>query len=57
VAAEPLADALRAAFALPDDRVERYRTEATSLIEPFRPEAVQRSVTEEVLPALLGSST
>jgi hypothetical protein len=54
LAAEPLAAALRAAFALPDDRVERYRAEAARLIEPFRPEAVQRVVAEEVVPALLG---
>jgi Glycosyl transferases group 1 len=56
VAAEPLADAIRAAFALPDAELERYRTEAASLIEPYRPEAVQRAVKEEVLPALLGNS-
>ena len=54
VAAEPLAAALRAAFALPDEEVERYRAEAARLIERFRPEAVQRAVKEEVLPALLG---
>jgi glycosyl transferase family 1 len=53
VAAEPLAASLRAAFALPDDQVKRYRAEAARLIEPFRPEAVQRAVREEVLPALL----
>ena len=34
-------------------KVERYRAEAARLIEPFRPEAVQRAVREEVLPALL----
>ncbi len=54
VAPEPLAASLRAAFALPDEAVERYRPEAARLIEPFRPEAVQRAVKEEVLPALLG---
>jgi hypothetical protein len=54
VAAEPLSAALRAAFALPDEDVERYRAEAARLIQPFRPEAVQRAVKEEVLPALLG---
>jgi hypothetical protein len=54
VATEPLAAALRAAFALPDDRVASYRAEAANLIAPFRPEAVQRAVKEEVLPALLG---
>jgi Glycosyl transferases group 1 len=53
VAAKPLAAALRAAFALPEEEVERYRAEAAGLIEPFRPEAVQRVVAEQVLPALL----
>jgi Glycosyl transferases group 1 len=53
VAPEPLAAALRAAFALPAADVERYRAEAVRLIEPFRPEAVQRAIKEEVLPALL----
>jgi hypothetical protein len=53
VAPGPLATAVRAAFALPDEEVERYRAEAAKLIEPFRPEAVQRVVEEQVLPALL----
>jgi Glycosyl transferases group 1 len=53
VAPAPLAAAIRAAFALSDERVGRYRTEAATMIEPFRPEAVQRVVAEEVLPALL----
>jgi glycosyltransferase involved in cell wall biosynthesis len=50
---EPLAAALRAAFALPDERVARYRARAAELVAPFRPEAVLRAVREEVLPALL----
>ena len=54
VAPEPLAASLRAAFALAPAEAERYRAEAARLIEPFRPEAVQRAVREEVLPALLG---
>lgn len=49
-----LASALRAAFALPEERVERYRAEASRLVEPLRPEAVERTVKGEVLPALLG---
>jgi Glycosyl transferases group 1 len=53
VAPGPLAAAVRAAFALPDEKVERYRAEAARLIEPYRPEAVQRVVAEQVLPALL----
>lgn len=54
VAPEPLAAAIRAAFALAPAEVERYRAEAARLVEPYRPEAVQRAVKEEVLPALLG---
>jgi hypothetical protein len=54
VAAEPLAAALRVAFEMPPSELERYRAEAARLIEPFRPEAVQRAVKEEVLPVLLG---
>jgi hypothetical protein len=55
VAPEPLASALNAAFTLPDERVERYRVEAARLVEPFRPETVQKTVSETVLPALVGS--
>jgi Glycosyl transferases group 1 len=53
VGPEPLAVALRAAFAMPEERVARYAREAAAFVEPFRPEAVQRAVSEEVLPALL----
>jgi hypothetical protein len=49
-----LAACLRAAFELPDDRIAAYRARATELLEPFRPEAVQRVVAGEVVPALLG---
>jgi hypothetical protein len=50
---ESLAAALRAAFAMPDERAARYRREAAAVVQRFRPEAVQRVVAEEVLPALL----
>ena len=53
VAPGPLAVAVRTAFALSEERVTRYRAEAARLMEPYRPDAVQRVVTEEVLPALL----
>ena len=53
VAAAPLAAAIRTAFALPPAEVERYRAEAANFIAPLRPEAVQITVKEEVLPALL----
>jgi Glycosyl transferases group 1 len=53
VAPASLAASLRAAFELPEEEVTRYRAEAARLVEPFRPGAVQRVVTERVLPALL----
>jgi hypothetical protein len=53
VAPGPLAAALRAAFELPDDRARDYRERAAALLEPYRAEAVQRTVTEDVLPALV----
>jgi hypothetical protein len=54
VAAEPLAAALRAAFEAPEQRVEEYRRRAALLLERFRPAAIERTVTAEVVPALLG---
>ncbi|MEA2332354.1 MAG: hypothetical protein QOH58_2492 [Thermoleophilaceae bacterium] len=54
VAPDPLAAALRAAFALPEERVRGYRARAAALLEPYRPEAVQRTVADELLPGLLG---
>ena len=55
VAAEPLAAALRVAFAWPADETERYRASATKLLDRFRPSAVQSVVTDQVVPALLGA--
>ena len=49
-----LAGALRRAFALPEHEVRRYRQRAAALLEPYRPEAIQRVVEREVLPPLLG---
>jgi Glycosyl transferases group 1 len=54
IAAEPLAAALRAAFALPDDRQADYRARAATMLEPFRPEAIERTIDTQVLPTLLG---
>jgi Glycosyl transferases group 1 len=48
-----LAAAVRAAFAFRDEAATRYRAESARLIEPFRAEAVQRTVTEQVVPTLL----
>jgi hypothetical protein len=53
VGASGLGRAIRAAFGLPEDRVRAYRERARELLEPLRPEAVQRTVAEEVLPRLL----
>jgi len=50
-----LAGAVRAAFELPDAEVQRYRERAAVLLEPYRPEAVRRTVESEVLPSLLRS--
>jgi hypothetical protein len=54
VDASELARAIRTAFDLPDERVRAYRERATALLDRFRPEAIQRIVAEQVVPALLG---
>jgi hypothetical protein len=54
VDSEALAERLRAAFALPEERAVAYRRRALELLEPYRPEAIQRRVAEDVIPALLG---
>lgn len=51
---DELGAAIRAAFALPERRVQAYRARAGELLRPFRGEAVQATVTGEVVPALLG---
>jgi hypothetical protein len=48
-----LAPAIRAAFELPDERVREYRKRAAELMRPYRSDAVQQTVTTELLPALL----
>jgi len=53
VNAAALATALRAAFELPEARVESYRADAARLLERFRGEAIARTVAAEVVPALL----
>jgi len=52
---EELARALRAAFAFPEERMLGYQRRATALLEPYRAEAVQRTIEREVVPALLGT--
>jgi glycosyltransferase involved in cell wall biosynthesis len=48
-----LAGAIRAAFELPDDEARAYRERAADLLGPYRSEAVQRVVADELIPALL----
>ena len=54
VDAASLAIALRAAFELPEQRVEAYRDRAGGLLAPFGAAAIERTVAAEVVPALLG---
>ncbi len=49
--------AIRAAFEMPDARARAYRHEAAELLRPYRSEAVQETVTQDLLPALLGGQT
>ena len=50
---EGLAAALRAAFAMDPEHARAYRARAAELLAGYRPEALERTVREEVLPALL----
>jgi glycosyltransferase involved in cell wall biosynthesis len=54
ISATALAPAIRAAFDLPAERAQDYRDRAAELLRPYRSEAVQETVTRELLPALLG---
>ena len=49
-----LASAIRAAFELSDGDARAYRQRAAELLRPYRSEAVQETVANELLPALLG---
>lgn len=51
--AAALGSALRAAFALGDDRVARYRAEAAVRLAPYRPASIRSIIETDVLPALL----
>jgi len=54
VSAEALVPCVRAAFALPDDRVRALRQQAGGLLGPFSRRAVVSRLGDEVLPRLLG---
>lgn len=49
-----LANAIRAAFELREEQARAYRERAAELLRPYRSEAVQETVANELLPALLG---
>jgi hypothetical protein len=51
---DAFAPTIRAAFEMPDERARAYRHDAAELLRPYRSEAVQETVTNELLPALLG---
>lgn len=53
VSAAALAPVIAAAFELPDERAAAYRAQAAELLRPYRSEAVQETVTDELVPALL----
>jgi glycosyl transferase family 1 len=52
-----LAPAIRAAFEMPDEQASAYRARAAELLRPYRSEAVQETVTRDLLPALLRGLT
>jgi predicted component of type VI protein secretion system len=52
--ADALATAIHAAFELTDEQASDYRRRATELLRPYRSEAVQETVANELLPGLLG---
>ena len=51
--AASLATAIRAAFELSDERVRAYRERASELLRPYSSDAVQETVTHELVPTLL----
>jgi len=48
-----LAEALRNAFALPPERVDRYRRDAAMRLAAYSPQALASRVASDVIPALL----
>jgi glycosyl transferase family 1 len=49
-----LGAAIRHSFALTDDDAEAYRGRVAELLRPYRSDEVQKTVADELLPALLG---
>jgi glycosyltransferase involved in cell wall biosynthesis len=56
LSADALAGALEAAFATPEERARDYRERAARRLAAYSPQALERAVAEEVLPALLSST-
>jgi hypothetical protein len=54
VSGADLAPAIRAAFELSGERARDYRRRAGELLRPYRSESVQETVSNELVPALLG---
>jgi hypothetical protein len=54
--ADALATALRAAFAIPEERAAAYRAAALERLAPYRRDALVETLRERVLPALLDGS-
>jgi hypothetical protein len=52
--ADALALSLRAAFEMESTRAHDYRVRAAGLLAAYRPEVLERTIRDEVLPALLG---
>jgi Glycosyl transferases group 1 len=50
-----LAESIRAAFAMEDPAAAAYRERAAALLAPYRPEALEETIRQRVLPVLLGS--
>jgi glycosyltransferase involved in cell wall biosynthesis len=55
--ASALARAIQAGLALTEAQRAAYATAAQALLEPYRPEVVRRTLAQEVVPALLRSSS
>ena len=51
---DALGVAIRAAFEMPEERAAAYRERAAELVRPYRSDSVQKTVEDELLPALLG---
>ena len=51
------AEAAWAPRSMPEERIHAYRERAAELVRPYRSDAVQDTISRELLPALLGGQT